>query len=60
MWEANILELRVSLNRRGLSTEYHIGSLDQLKDLIEKALIEGNSIMVQPEYCGYFVLVWEG
>ena len=42
-----------------VATEYHLTKMSELLALIEKACNEGNAFIVQPEYCGYFVVIWQ-
>ena len=62
----NLPKLQASIERLvnrkdyyNLITEHHLHSLDQLLSLTERACFEGNSILIQPEYCGYRILIWK-
>jgi hypothetical protein len=44
----------------GIMTEYHVTTLDKLKDIIERAYNERLDMIIQREYCGYVVEVWKG
>jgi hypothetical protein len=37
---------------------HHI-SREELQPLVDKAISEGNAVLVQREYCGYFVVLWK-
>lgn len=48
------------LNRRNYDSILSTHSIDQ-KDLLqftEKAISEGNAVLIQREYCGYMVIIW--
>jgi len=44
----------------GIMTEYHVTTIDKLKDIIERAYNERLDMIIQREYCGYVVEVWKG
>ena len=43
-----------------LQTDYHPQTLEELLDIFKRALEEGNSVIIQPEYLGWFVTLWSG
>lgn len=40
-------------------TYHHPQTIGALLDIIERACMEGDGILIQPEYCGYFVAIWK-
>ena len=42
-----------------IMNEYHITSLGSALELIEKALEEGNSVLIRHDFIGYYIEVWK-
>ena len=58
-------KLRASIDRlinRGeyehLFSEHHLQDMYALLSLVEKASLEGNALLIQHEYPGYCVIIW--
>ena len=41
-----------------IMTGHHVHNISELIALTEQACLEGNDLIIQPEYCGYLVMVW--
>ena len=50
---------RLVNKHRTIMTDYHVTSLPGALAIIEKALEEGNGLLVRHDYAGYYIEVWK-
>ena len=44
---------------QSIITDHHVKNINELNVIVNKALEEGNGILIIPEYCGYIISVWK-